>query len=128
MSVAEISPVLRSVVSPKGVTGIAHWCPACDDSHEFALSGKNTSGAQWQWDGNVVWPTCSPSMNIRINTPDMVGYNASAGTSICHYFLRAGVIEYLGDCSHAMRNQKVPLPEWDRLRLRRLNYGWMKDA
>ena len=34
-----------------------------------------------------------------------------AMSSVCHYFLRAGVIEYLGDCTHSMRGLKVPLPE-----------------
>lgn len=67
-------------------------------------------------------------MNIRINTPDMAEHNACAGSSVCHYFLRNGQIQYLGDCTHAMRGQTVPLPAWDRMRLRRLNYGWMKDA
>ena len=109
---AALSLKLRSVRWPDGVTGIAHWCPACDVAHAFSVTGKNSSGAQWSWDGNVDAPTCSPSMNIRINMPDMQGYNSCAGSSTCHYFLRAGQIQFLGDSTHALRGQTVPLPDW----------------
>ena len=51
-------------------------------------------------------------MNIKINTPDMKDYQPKVGSNVCHYFLRAGVIEYLGDCTHALRGQKVMLPDW----------------
>ena len=86
--------------------GLAHWCPACEEMHQFAIDGKNSSGAQWTWDGNVEMPTFSPSMNIRT-------YGGPKGTDVkevCHYFLKAGVIQYLRDCTHAMKGQNVPLP------------------
>jgi hypothetical protein len=78
--------------------GLAHWCPACEEMHAFALDGKNASGAQWSWDGNVEAPTFTPSMHIKTGP-------------VCHYFLRAGTIQYLGDCTHAMKGQSVPLPD-----------------
>lgn len=31
---------------------------------------------------------------------------------VCHSFVRAGKIEFLGDCTHALKGQTVPLPDW----------------
>ena len=31
-------------------------------------------------------------------------------TEVCHYFLKAGVIEYLNDCTHALKGCKISLP------------------
>ena len=109
----QVGSKMRRVDRSDGYTagGLAHWCPACEGMHQFALDGKNSSGAQWTWDGNVEMPSFSPSMNIRVNMPDMRGYQPDAMNSVCHYFLKAGVIQYLGDCTHAMKGQNVPLPE-----------------
>lgn len=88
-----------------------HWCPACQTGHEIAVSKKNASNASWSFDGNLRAPTFTPSINLRINTPDMQGYNPRAGTTICHYFITAGRIIYQGDCTHALRGQTVDLPD-----------------
>jgi hypothetical protein len=29
---------------------------------------------------------------------------------ICHTFIKAGMIEFLGDCTHKLKGQTVPLP------------------
>jgi hypothetical protein len=108
----QLGSKLRRIGPPDGYTagGLAHWCPACEEMHAFAIDGPNASGAQWKWDGNVEAPTFAPSMHIKINPPGDPHYQPQACSSVCHYFLRAGVIEYLGDCTHAMNSQKVPLP------------------
>lgn len=89
---------------------IAHWCPACKGLHPFAIETRNHSGAIWTWDNNVERPTFSPSMNIRIGP-----YPAEPGqpgrTDVCHYFLRGGQIQFLGDCTHDMRGQTVEMPD-----------------
>ena len=76
----------------------AHWCPGCEELHEFAVERPFHNGARWTWDGNVDAPTFSPSMNIGV-------------TERCHYFLKAGRLQFLGDCTHAFRGQTVPLPD-----------------
>ena len=107
----QVGSKMRRIGAPDGYTagGLAHWCPACQEMHVFALDGKNASGAQWTWDDNIEAPTFSPSMNIRVNAPGP-RHQPDAASSTCHYFLRAGVIEFLGDCTHDMRGQKVALP------------------
>lgn len=32
--------------------------------------------------------------------------------SRCHSFVRAGMIEFLSDCTHALRGQTVSIPDW----------------
>ena len=91
--------------------GYGHWCPACKEMHVIATDGKNASGAQWSFDGNLTAPTFSPSVNIRTNTPDMPHYQAQACSSVCHYHLRVGRLEYGGDCTHALKGQTVDLPD-----------------
>jgi Family of unknown function (DUF6527) len=93
-----------------------HWCPACNTMHEIAVSKKNASGASWSFDGNLTNPTFSPSINYRLNMPDMKGYNADAGSRVCHYFITAGKIQYCGDCTHDLRGQVVDLPDFPTLK------------
>jgi len=89
-----------------------YWCPGCGRMHEIAVSGKNASGAAWSFDGNFAAPTFSPSINERVNMPDMRGYNPGAGSSVCHHFVRAGKIQFLGDCTHELRGQTVEIPDF----------------
>lgn len=97
--------------------GLAHWCPACESMHAFALDGKNSNGAQWTWDGNVENPSFEPSMLITINAQSHPHHLVGEPTEVCHYFLRNGVIEYLGDCTHGLKGQRIVMPPLpDRLR------------
>lgn len=92
--------------------GFAHWCPACETMHGFAVERPFRNGAKWTFDGNLDRPTFTPSMNIKINTPDMgKDYQPDVSSSVCHYFLKEGNLQFLGDCTHAMKGQTVPLPE-----------------
>lgn len=91
--------------------GYAHWCPGCEEMHMIAVDAPNSSGAKWTFNGNVERPTFQPSVNIRVNTPDMKDYQPQAGTSVCHYFLIDGAIQFLGDCTHPLRGQTMDLPE-----------------
>ncbi len=90
-----------------------YWCPGCDKMHPIAVTKKNRSGASWSFDGNFAAPTFAPSVNCRVNTPDMGKYYQSdIPSSICHHFVRGGRIQFLGDCTHALRGQTVDLPDF----------------
>ena len=54
----------------------------------------------WTWDGNLEAPTISPSILTGRGSP-----------FICHSFLTAGVFNFLGDCTHDLVNQQVPIPD-----------------
>lgn len=72
------------------------WCPGCDEPHQFNLT--------WSFDGNFVSPTISPSIRVTGRT--------EAGDLCCHSFVKAGRIQFLGDCTHKLKGQTVDLPPW----------------
>jgi hypothetical protein len=92
--------------------GYAHWCPACQEMHRFAVEKAQPNGARWKFDGNAEKPTFTPSMNIRTGKyadPNFVDEDGLS--SVCHYVLTAGVLNFCGDSTHELRGQSVPLPE-----------------
>lgn len=83
----------------EGVPGVfLHYCPGCENYHYFHTTYPNRSNAQWAFNHNLDQPTFHPSMNV-------VGQ--------CHYWLQEGRITYLNDSDHYLRNQTIPLPEFD---------------
>lgn len=61
----------------------------------------------WTWDGNLETPTVSPSILTKGERKGV--------TFVCHSYLKAGVFEFLTDCTHALVGQKVlipDLPDW----------------
>jgi len=89
---------------------VAHWCPGCEEWHEFAVDRPFHNGARWSFDGNLEAPTFAPSMNIRVGPyPD--DSEQPGRVDVCHYFLTAGRIQFLPDCTHALSGQTVPLPD-----------------
>ncbi len=74
------------------------WCPGCQSVHTIAVTGAKC----WQLNGSDDAPTFSPSVLIH----------KSRTSPRCHVFIKNGVIEYLGDCEHALANSKVPMLDW----------------
>lgn len=71
-------------------------CPGCDGPHMVRVGPGG-----WTWDGNAERPTFSPSLLTR---------GGESGAT-CHLFVRDGQIQFLGDCTHALAGQTVPMPE-----------------
>ena len=86
---------------------LAFICPGCllrdtegTGLHMLPVNTDKTSPS-WEWDGNLEAPTLSPSILTGKNDPDFK----------CHSFLRAGVFEFLSDCTHSLAGQNVPMPD-----------------
>ncbi len=82
-----------------------HWCPACEATHIITDS--------WTFDGDVDKPTFSPSVKVTYNGPDAGQKREDAERApyaCCHYFIKAGIIDYCGDSTHPLAGKKVPLP------------------
>jgi len=113
----QVSAYLRSVES-----GFAHYCPGCEEMHYIQTKAPRANGAQWSFNGDVDKPTFSPSMRITGTydiTDDehariMRGEPFTPKPYCCHYVLTAGVINYCGDCTHALVGQSVVLPPLPR--------------
>jgi hypothetical protein len=88
---AQLSAKLRSV-DVAGGSAVAFWCPGCDHAHMVAISGPKA----WGYNGDAEKPTFTPSWRDEV----------------CHSFVRDGQIQFLGDCTHALKGQTVPLPDW----------------
>lgn len=89
---------------------LAFWCPGCQElmgnGHSglhmlpvHTSAGRSPKTPAWEFDGNLDAPTLSPSVLTR--------YDAG---KVCHSYVKKGVIEFLGDCTHSLAGQHVPLP------------------
>lgn len=119
----QISAKLRNYGTSRTSRGYAHWCPACKEMHVFTTErNAGSAGPQWTFDGNAASPTFSPSMKItgkqieRDEGGKWTGewvrdQNGNAVDYCCHYILTAGVLNYCGDSTHALKGQSVPLPD-----------------
>lgn len=98
------------------------WCPGCDMMHGIAVG--EGPGPRWTWNGDPERPTFSPSVLVQFDcweppvTPKNIEqwranpWQQTKVSRICHSFVRDGQIQFLGDCTHALAGQTVPLPEW----------------
>lgn len=93
-----------------------YWCSGCDSLHQIAINpGKAPNGAGWDFSGTLDCPTYSPSVLVTWDywrDPDGRQRTKEEGPlkKVCHTFIRNGVVDFLGDCTHALAGQKVPLP------------------
>ena len=91
-------------------------CPGCETTdadgtmhgglHMLPVNTTKKSPS-WTWDGNLDAPTLSPSILTRRGP----GADNLPPPFVCHSFLKAGIFEFLGDCTHQYANQHVPIGE-----------------
>jgi hypothetical protein len=94
--------VVLSVIAD-GVRRVVFACPGCGFDHALPIEPRQTPGPAWGWNGSHEHPTLTPSILMRTEN--------RAGPVVCHSFVREGRIEFLGDCTHALADQTVDLPE-----------------
>jgi hypothetical protein len=104
---AALNSKLRSVAftTDGSAVGIAFWCPGCGESHAVCTRGDPALRPVWGWDGNIAAPTITPSIKVTKG-------HGHKPPDVCHSFVRAGSIQFLGDCTHALAGNTVPLPDW----------------
>lgn len=105
---------------------LTYWCQGCEITHSVRVrpDGKN-EGAAWGFDWNLDHPTFSPSVlttsghymsSHKLGKPCWCTFKEqhpgrrSPSCFRCHTFIRGGMVEFLGDCSHALAGQTLPLP------------------
>jgi Family of unknown function (DUF6527) len=91
---------------------IAHYCCACDELHHFAVEKPFTNGCVWRWDGDLLKPTFSPSMDVGKHTKLR-----------CHYILSAGRVQFQVDCYHDLAGTTIELQDVPASAVE-----WMKEA
>lgn len=75
---------------------LTFWCPGCEGMH-FVTDG-------WKFNGDFEKPTLSPSVRVRGGMPSNGGHGG-----VCHFHVRNGEIQYLGDCTHALKSQTIAM-------------------
>lgn len=95
-----LSSILRLAVGNR----LHFWCPGCNGAHGIQF-GEGPS-PRWVWNGNAEKPTFTPSVLVRRN------FGEDQHPEVCHSFVIDGQIQFLGDCTHALAGQTVPIPEW----------------
>lgn len=76
------------------------WCPGCECCHFL-----ETKPGGWVWNGDMVKPSASPSLLVR-------SQNIGVETR-CHFFVRGGQLQFLGDCSHDLAGETVDMVAWE---------------
>ncbi len=97
---ARLSAKLRSAEGDSNI--LIYWCQGCERSHQVRI-GEGT-GPRWEWDGNAEAPTFAPSVLCWREGPNW--------SERCHTFIRGGIVQFLGDCTHKHAGQTLPLPDW----------------
>lgn len=84
-----------------GVENIEWSCPGCGCMHTIPVSGPYA----WGFNGDWARPTLTPSVLERGEgfIEDDVYVVAPYR---CHFYLIAGMIEFLEDCTHKLRGTK----------------------
>ena len=78
---------------------IAWRCPGCDCVHNIPVEVGVKVDHKWQWNGDGEKPTISPSVFVH-------------GSEECHAVITDGTIQFMGDCSHKLAGQNVPMVEF----------------
>jgi len=69
------------------------------------IGGTRAGTGNWTWNGSVDSPTLKPSILTRGGHVDK--------PVVCHTFVNDGMAQFLGDCSHELAGQTIPLLEVD---------------
>lgn len=96
-------PKGKIFLNESGINGFWFYCPGCKCTHGITYTGPNEQGAQWGFNGDVNFPTITPSILCNQHNPE----------SRCHSFVTNGKINFLSDCFHELKGTEVDLPDWD---------------
>lgn len=115
----QVSNVLR-----QSTDGYSYWCQGCGEMHGVRTDGPN---AVWGFNGNVDRPTFTPS--VLVTGGHYVSSHKSGDKcwctyavehpkrpvpfkcKRCHTFITDGQVQFLGDCTHPLAGQTLPLPD-----------------
>jgi hypothetical protein len=76
------------------------YCPGCKHAHCYDIP-------RWEWNGSYESPTFSPSLRVFYTEP-----KTKKMITVCHLWLKNGVISYCDDSPHDMKGKSVELPHF----------------
>jgi hypothetical protein len=107
-----LSAKLRDSIDANSRKGLLYWCQGCESLHQVWVEGGE-HGRNWGWNGDVNAPTFTPSVHVRTGRAVDPSYVPEPGDppEVCHTFITNGQVQFLGDCTHALAGQTLPLPD-----------------
>lgn len=96
-----------------GIADVYFHCPGCKCGHgvwtekwikDHDTNGNPIYGPIWSFNGNMDKPTFSPSILVTIG-------HGEKPSDVCHSFVRDGMIEFLGDCTHELAGKAVEMED-----------------
>lgn len=111
----------RGVLRTQEGNRLAFFCPGCQEVHAVTVAPASPT---WGFNGNYEAPTFTPSVKVTSGhyidghkgdscwctyNRDHPDKPAPFKCSVCHSFVRDGKIQFLGDCTHALAGQTIPL-------------------
>lgn len=107
-----LSPILRSVEGGQ----VGFYCPGCKGAHVIPVDTGPKRPNAWTWNGDANAPTFQPSILVTTGRAVDPTYQPDPDfpdpPEVCHSFVTNGQIQFLGDCTHALAGQTVPIPPW----------------
>jgi len=115
---------IHTVAQPDSFSHL-FFCPGCKCGHGFNVEPNKPNGRGgmvpvWTFNGDFEKPTVRPSILVRGTVPItdeqcdriMAGEKIEPKPLVCHSFVTDGMIQFLGDNTHALAGQTVPLEEF----------------
>lgn len=94
------------------------WLIRCEACGHHSIPKAAQPNATWTFNGDLIKPTFTPSMNECSNPREHKDYRPDCPTRRCHFILTDGVMRYCGDCTHKLANHTVPLQPWSEVQVR----------
>lgn len=125
---AQVGTKLRAASGSNGYRSFLHWCPGCNEVHQFKVAPATSP--VWSFNGDFERPSFSPSMLIYVThteDDDEKPLPTPRRETLCHYFIKTGAemrdrepgldpnksyIDFCGDSPHALSGKVVELPDW----------------
>ena len=109
--------IIRAIEA-SGIEGaqLGIFCPGCGVAHFVNVLPYRDACPVWSWNGNRDTPTFSPSLLVTWNgskrgdDDNQRHPHSEGGKRVCHSFVVDGQWQFLGDCTHRLRGQTVPIP------------------
>lgn len=109
---------IRHIDNPNGQSydALVFWCPGCEyeyegemhaGAHMLPITEPGDGRPRWTFSGSVESPTLSPSILSKMAFRHV---NGESAPFVCHSFMVNGEMQFLGDCTHSLTNQTIPLP------------------
>lgn len=84
--------------------GLLTWhCPGCEGGHGVPIQGQQA----WGWNGSLERPTLTPSVLVYAHDTSP----PFKPQPRCHCFVVEGKIQFLDDCTHALKGRTVEMEE-----------------